>query len=90
MSNRVTLDFQGKKVTGQKVNFDIEKENWNKYLLDDGTKLRVRLVVAQVVRLDNEYTREGEPIYVINSTNVVSADVPDHLQKNAGTGGKVN
>lgn len=88
--SRVTVDYQGRKVTGQKVNFDIEKENWNLYSLEDGTKLRMRMVVAQVIRLEGEYTADGDPIYVINSTNVVVADVPEHLKKDAETKGKVN
>ena len=90
MSNRVTLDFKGRKVSGAKVDFEIENENWNKYSLDDGTKLKVRLVVAQIVRLENEYTPDGDPIYLINSTNIVTADVSEHLKKEVGGGGKVN
>ena len=88
MSSRVTLEYQGRKVSGQKVAFDIEKENWNVYRLEDGSTVRVRLVVAQIIRIDGEYTPEGDPVYLVNSTNVVTTDVPDHLRKDLGTGGK--
>jgi hypothetical protein len=92
MSTQVTVEFQGRQVTGQRVDFDIDKENWNSYTLEDGTKVRMRSVVAQIVRLDGEYTKEGDPVYLVNSTNVVTTDVPDHLKKKipGTTGGKVN
>ena len=80
MSSQVTMDYQGRKVIGQKVNFDIDKENWNSYSLEDGTTIRMRSVVAQIIRLE-EYNNEGEPIYLVTSTNVLATDVPDHLKK---------
>jgi hypothetical protein len=90
MSSRLTVEYEGRKVKGERVNFDIDKENWNSYSLEDGTKIRMRLVVAQVIRLDGEYTPEGDPIYLVNSTNVVTTDVPDHLKKKLPGSGKVN
>ena len=86
--SKVQVDYQGKKVTGQTVEFDVEKENWNIYSLEDGTKLRMRSVVAQLIRLENEYNQQGDPVYLVNSQNIVSADVPDHLKKKPP--GKVN
>jgi hypothetical protein len=90
MGSRVAVKYQGREVTGQKVNFEVEKENWNQYSLEDGTKLRMRLVVAQVIRIDGEYTADGDPVYLVNSTNVVATDAPEHLKRGAETGGKVN
>ena len=94
MSSEVTLDYLGRKVSGQKVGFDIgDKENWSSYILEDGTKIRMRLVVAEIVRLKGEYNQDGEPIYIVKSTNVVTTtDVPEHLKKKiSGSGsGKMN
>lgn len=87
--SKVQLVYQGKKVTGETIDFEVDKESWNVYSLDDGTKLKTRLVVAQVVRLEGEYNDQGDPIYLINSQNIVSADVPEHMKKKA-PGGKVN
>ena len=56
-------------------------EHWNEYLLDDGTVLRIKLVVTNVVRIDDEYNMKGEPIYMIDSSNVVSVSVPEELMK---------
>ena len=56
---------------GEEVDFDALKEDWNSYKLKDGTTLKVKLVLAGVVRLNNKYDPLGNPVYMIKSTNVV-------------------
>jgi predicted RNA-binding protein with PUA domain len=85
---KVQVEFKDKQVTGEIIDFDVEKENWNVYKLEDGSKLKMRSVVAQIIRIENEYNPQGDPIYLVNSQNIVSADVPDHLKKKPP--GKVN
>ncbi len=60
----------GRIVTGKKLNFKTLKEEWNEYELEDGTKLYVKLVLIDVVRLD-EFSNLGEPVYNILSQNLV-------------------
>ncbi|MDR1787999.1 MAG: hypothetical protein LBR16_06080 [Treponema sp.] len=43
------------------------KEPWSEYTLDDGTKIRLKQTLVQVVRLDNKKNPNGEPIYSIQS-----------------------
>ena len=64
LTNSIDLDFQE------------EEEHWNVYKLSDGTKLKVKLILRGVKRL-NQFEPDGTPVYVINSMNVVRAiDVP--------------
>jgi hypothetical protein len=67
--------------TGAKeIDFSEEKEYWNEYRLEDGTILKVKLVLRGVKRLE-KYEPDGSPIYAINSMNVVRAvSVPDELK----------
>lgn len=74
------FNLGGEEVFGEEVEFETDKENWNTYILHDGTKIRLKAVVSNVVRLE-VYKPDGEPVYLINSSNVVSADVPDSLKK---------
>ena len=68
--------FEGAK----EVDFVEEKEFWNEYKLEDGTTLKVKLILRGVKRLDR-FEPDGTPIYVINSMNVVRAvDVPEPLK----------
>jgi hypothetical protein len=67
--------------TGAKeLDFSEESEYWNEYRLEDGTILKVKLVLRGVKRLD-KYEPDGTPIYVINSINVVRAiNVPEKIK----------
>jgi hypothetical protein len=69
-----------KQIPGEEVEFEPEREVFNVYICQDGTKLRFKAVVTQVVRLD-AWKPDGEPVYLVNSAQVVSADVPDSLKR---------
>ena len=62
------------------LDFDEEKEQWNVYKLNDGTTLKIKLVLQGVKRL-LKCDPSGSPIYLIKSTNIVRAvDVPEELK----------
>jgi len=62
------------------LDFTEIEEHWNTYQLSDGTKLKVKLIVRGVKRL-NQFEPDGTPVYLINSMNVVRAvDVPDSVK----------
>jgi hypothetical protein len=52
--------------------------------VEDGTVLRVKLVATEVVRLDGQYDQEGNPIYMVNSTNVLAVSSPEDLVRKKG------
>jgi len=62
------------------IDFKELEEHWNVYQLSDGTKLKVKLILRGVKRL-NQYEPDGTPIYMINSINVVRAvDIPPEVK----------
>lgn len=61
--------------------FQVGNESWNEYLLEDGTVLRVKLVATEIMRVDNAYNGDGDPVYLIKSQNVVASSVPEKLRK---------
>lgn len=62
----------------ERVEVEEENECWNEYKLDDGTILRVKLVVAKVEKSVNKPIPNsgGEPLYSIKADTVVDAEVP--------------
>lgn len=78
---RVKVNVQGQPVEADEVEFEPVKESWNEYRLEDGTRLRARLITQKILRLIDRFTDSGEPVYVISSTNVLVADVPPQLMK---------
>jgi hypothetical protein len=63
------------------IPFRGDVEHWNEYLLDDGTVLRMKAVVTEIVRVEGHYDAEGNPAYLINSTNVTHVSSPEDLKK---------
>lgn len=56
-------------------------EHWNDYLLDDGSVVKMKTVVSQVWRLVGEYDGEGNPVYIVRSSNVLTVTAPDNLRQ---------
>jgi len=77
----------GKMIEADVVEVVESSEPWSVYKLSDGTELRVKFVLGVVYRARTAMSKEGEPIYVARSQNVVVAVVPDHL-KGEGKQGK--
>lgn len=71
----------GEMADGTELTFQSGGEHWNEYLVDDGTVIRIKLVVTDVVRVDDAFDQEGNPVYVVASTNILTVSAPDDLKK---------
>jgi hypothetical protein len=80
---KVTLP-SGQEVEGTVVPFQVGGENFNEYVVEDGTIIKMKLVVTEVIRLDGHYDAEGNPAYIIASTNVTSVSPPESLRRKPG------
>lgn len=64
----------------KEIDFSVRKEDWSRYLVDDGTELRIRIVVRKIIEM-LEQNPTGYPNFGLESMNVVSAMVPDKLKR---------
>lgn len=80
MGFKTKIIFQGREVDAEELEFEPLRESWNEYRTEDGTLLKVKTVVAKITRL-NAYTNEGDPVYNVTSTNVVTATVQPQMKK---------
>jgi len=71
----------GTEADAEVIDFRSSGEHWNEYLLDDGTVLKLKPVVTEILRVEGHYDQMGNPAYVLQSTNVVAADSPDELKR---------
>ena len=76
-----TISYRGRDVDAIEVSFSVEREDWNTYHLQDGSELRMRLVVSEVLVVPGEYDAEGNPAYVVKSQNLLVAKSPDNLKR---------
>ncbi len=66
---------------GTSISINTSQENFNTYLLEDGTVLKFKTVLIDVIRLDDEYDDDGNPLYVTRTKNIVTAESPDSLRR---------
>jgi hypothetical protein len=71
----------GQSVDAEEMTFRSPGENWSEYLVDDGTVIRIKPVALEIMRLVDQYDQSGNPIYVMNSQNVMVVSAPDELRK---------
>ena len=58
------------------------EERANEYELEDGSVIRFRAVATAVLRIDNQFDGEGNPLYLVKNGQVVTVvKAPDHLRK---------
>lgn len=58
------------------VKFTPIKEDWNRYKLEDGNIIEIKLIALRVIKYSDEIDEFGTPHYVVRSHNVVNAIVP--------------
>ena len=77
----------GQEVEVEPIGFRSNAEHWNEYLLDDGTVVKLKPVVTDILRVEGEYDANGNPAYIIQSTNVTAVDAPEQLRRQGGESG---
>jgi hypothetical protein len=71
MAQKVTVPFQGRTAQGESVAVVRSPQEGQEYELADGTTLRVRMLLLDAVRLDEEKDAFGLPVYVLKMQNVI-------------------
>ncbi len=71
----------GREVEALSIPFQTGGEHWNEYLLDDGSVVRIKPVMTEILRVEGEYDPMGNPAYIVSATQVVSVSSPDDLRK---------
>ena len=66
----------GTEVEVESVNFTPVSEPWCLYRLDDGTTVRLKLVVSDVYRLPQPDPITGAPQVLVKSSNIMSVEPP--------------
>jgi len=76
------LEYLGRKVDGEVVEFEPVPESWTHYKLSDGTVLKIKTSLLEVVRLLNEFQPQtGDPVYVFTAQQITSLNAPEALKK---------
>ena len=60
-------------------------EHWNEYLVNDGSVLRLKSVVTDILKVDGKYDAEGNPLYIVKSAQVVAVSGSDRARRPPGS-----
>ncbi len=77
---KVTIPNLGE-INATALDINSSQETWNQYLLSDGTVLKLKVVVTEAIRADGHYDNNGDPLYMVKSSNVLSSIVPENLKR---------
>lgn len=67
MASRKRIVHEGREVDATMLDFSVIEDGVARYRLEDGTVLRVKPVVVNVLRLEGEKTELGEPVFLVQS-----------------------
>ncbi len=82
MPNRKTIKGpDGRSIEVEEMPFRSGSENWNEYLLEDGSVIRLKTIVTEVQRVVNQWDAEGNPAYLFKTANVVNVNAPEKLRR---------
>ena len=59
-------------------------EQWNEYLLTNGSVVKVRTIVSGIIRIVGKKMADGQPYYFVKTTNVIDSLPPDSYQNKEG------
>jgi hypothetical protein len=75
------INLGGKEYAAEIIEFETEREGWNSYILHDGTMLKLKAVVSDIIRVEGAYAPNGDPLYMVQSSNIVTTTVPESLKR---------
>ena len=78
---RRKVRFGNEEVDGLEMSFQNVAEHWNEYLLTDGSVLRLKSVVTEVMRIADRFDAEGNPVYVVKSAQIVAVSPSERAKK---------
>lgn len=52
------------------MKYSVVFEEWNEYVLEDGTAVRIKSNVTEILRT-NKFDRNGDPIYIVNTSQIL-------------------
>jgi hypothetical protein len=69
---KMKVPYQGRLVDGESIDFMTRKEDFNEYILADGKVIKIKMVATRIIRLLDEKSPDGTPVYLIQSQNIVA------------------
>ncbi len=75
------VEFQG--ILHNAVHVEVEEttERWCSAKLSDGSTVKLKAIITDVARIEDAYDNNGDPVYVVKSSNVVTVEASEKLRQ---------
>ncbi len=73
----VKVNLGGQAVEAEAMEFKPVEEQWSRYRLEDGTVVKLKLVVSDVFKLPTVDPVTGLPQLMVRSSNIMSVEPPE-------------
>lgn len=80
MARKTQINMGDRVIEAEDMEFKTVREDWNEYSVEDGYSVRIKLVVSAILKT-NERDSSGNPVYVVQSTNIVKVLPPERYNK---------
>jgi hypothetical protein len=81
MSKPATIVIAGTPREATQIEVAEATRPWTDFLLEDGTRLRVHIVIDAVHRLEGQFDARGNPMYYVNTRTVHSVTSPESMRR---------
>ena len=58
------------RANAKEMKYSIIFEEWNEYVLEDGTAVRIKSTAIEIIR-SAKFDRNGDPIYIVNTSQIL-------------------
>lgn len=71
----VEISHEGETVRAYELEFTTEADNWGEYKTEEGTRIKMRSVVARIYRLLDKIRDDGTPIHILHGSVVMDTAI---------------
>lgn len=80
MARKTRINIGDRSIEAEDMEFKTDREDWNEYQVEDGFVVRIKLVVSSILKT-GERDPQGNPVYIVQSTNIVKVLPPETYSK---------
>ncbi len=76
MARKTRINIGDRTIEAEDMEFQTGREDWSEYQVEDGFTVRIKLVVSSILKT-HERDPQGNPVYIVQSTNIVKVLPPE-------------
>jgi len=84
MGDKTKVFLNGQWVPAVVMPVTSTQESWSQYLLEDGSLVKVKLIVTEIAKVDGMFEPDGTPVYSAKWNVVLAVTSPEQLKKAPG------